>query len=139
MATGMYDDEILDELKVIKKLLLAILAEGTEEMTLKDYATIQRHLGYIEGAALQLNGNSINKVLLAVSKINDIILRGIDEDERDDEYIKRSDALNAILSEHPDAHYPDYYAEKIARIPAADVAPVQNEWISVKESTEWLD
>lgn len=27
MATGMYDDEILDELKAIKKLLLAILAE----------------------------------------------------------------------------------------------------------------
>ena len=32
------------------------------------------------------------------------------------EYIERMDALNAILGEYPDAHYPSYYAEKIKDI-----------------------
>ena len=36
------------------------------------------------------------------------------------------DALNAILGEYPDAHYPSYYAEKIKDIHAADVAPVRH-------------
>lgn len=48
------------------------------------------------------------------------------------EYIERSAVLYAFLDEYPDAHYPDYYAEKIVRIPAADVAPVRHgKWIPV--------
>ena len=41
-----------------------------------------------------------------------------------DEYIDREAAIEAIMSEPPDAHYPQWYAEKIKSIPAADVAPV---------------
>lgn len=48
------------------------------------------------------------------------------------EYIERESAIEAIMSEPPDAHYPQWYAEKIKSIPAADVAPVQK-WISVKD------
>ena len=48
------------------------------------------------------------------------------------EYIEREAAIEAIMSEPPDAHYPQWYAEKIKSIPAADVAPVQK-WISVKD------
>lgn len=48
------------------------------------------------------------------------------------EYIKREDAIEEIMSEPPDAHYPHWYANKIKSIPAADVAPVQK-WISVKD------
>ena len=48
------------------------------------------------------------------------------------EYIEREAAIEAIMSEPPDAHYPHWYAEKIKSIPAADVAPVQK-WISVKD------
>ena len=40
------------------------------------------------------------------------------------EYIERESAIEAIMSEPPDAHYPQWYAEKIKSIPAADVAPV---------------
>lgn len=40
------------------------------------------------------------------------------------EYIDRESAIEAIMSEPPDAHYPQWYAEKIKSIPAADVAPV---------------
>ena len=40
------------------------------------------------------------------------------------EYIEREAAIEAIMSEPPDAHYPQWYAEKIKSIPAADVAPV---------------
>lgn len=40
------------------------------------------------------------------------------------EYIEREAAIDAIMSEPPDAHYPQWYADKIKAIPAADVAPV---------------
>lgn len=41
-----------------------------------------------------------------------------------DEYIKREAVIEAIMSEPPDAHYPQWYVDKIKSIPAADVAPV---------------
>ena len=47
------------------------------------------------------------------------------------EYIKRESAIEAIMSDPPDAHYQSWYAEKIKAIPAADVAPVRHghwEW-----------
>lgn len=40
------------------------------------------------------------------------------------EYIKREAAIEAIMSEPPDAHYPQWYVDKIKSIPAADVVPV---------------
>lgn len=43
-----------------------------------------------------------------------------------DEYIEREAAIAAIMSEPPDAHYPQWYADKIKAIPAADVAPVRH-------------
>ena len=42
------------------------------------------------------------------------------------EYIEREAAIEAIMSDPPDAHYPQWYEEKIKSIPAADVAPVQH-------------
>ena len=41
-----------------------------------------------------------------------------------DEYIKREAVIEAIMSEPPDAHYPQWYVDKIKSIPAADVVPV---------------
>lgn len=40
------------------------------------------------------------------------------------EYLNKQTALDAILAEYPDAHYPEWYAAKIKALPAADVAPV---------------
>ena len=40
------------------------------------------------------------------------------------EHIEREAAIDAIMSEPPDAHYPQWYADKIKAIPAADVVPV---------------
>ena len=40
------------------------------------------------------------------------------------EYIEKQAALDAILREPPDAHYPSWYAAKIKVLPAADVVPV---------------
>lgn len=42
------------------------------------------------------------------------------------EYIKREPAIEAIMSDPPDAHYQSWYAEKIKAIPAADVVPVRH-------------
>lgn len=48
------------------------------------------------------------------------------------EYIEREAAIESIMSEPPDAHYPNWYADKIKAIPAADVAPVVHGlWILV--------
>ena len=41
-----------------------------------------------------------------------------------DECIKREAVIEAIMSEPPDAHYPQWYVDKIKSIPTADVAPV---------------
>ena len=47
-----------------------------------------------------------------------------------DEYIKREAVIEAIMSEPPDAHYPQWYVDKIKSIPAADVAEVRHgKWI----------
>ena len=47
-----------------------------------------------------------------------------------DEYIKREAVVEVIMSEPPDAHYPQWYVDKIKRIPAADVAPVRHaKWV----------
>ena len=46
------------------------------------------------------------------------------------EYIERGAAIESIISEPPDAHYPQWYAEKIKSIPSSDVAPVRHgEWV----------
>ena len=51
------------------------------------------------------------------------------------EYIEREAAIESIMSEPPDAHYPHWYADKIKAIPAADVAPVRHGlWIPFNES-----
>ena len=44
-----------------------------------------------------------------------------------DEYIKREAVIEVIMSEPPDAHYPQWYVDKIKSIPAADVALVRHE------------
>ena len=41
-----------------------------------------------------------------------------------DEYISREAAISAIIGSHAEAHYPDWYAAILAKLPAADVAPV---------------
>ena len=47
-----------------------------------------------------------------------------------DEYIKRESAIEAIMSDPPDAHYQSWYAEKINEITAAEVAPVRHaKWV----------
>ena len=43
-----------------------------------------------------------------------------------DEYIKREAVIEAIMSEPSDAHYPQWYVDKIKSIPATDVAPVRH-------------
>ena len=51
-----------------------------------------------------------------------------------DEYIKREAVIEAIMSEPPDAHYPQWYVDKIKSIPAADVAPVRHgEWLKAED------
>ena len=46
------------------------------------------------------------------------------------EYIEREAAIEAIMSEPPDAHYPQWYVDKITSIPAANVVTVRRgRWI----------
>ena len=40
------------------------------------------------------------------------------------EYIKREAAIEAIMSEPPDAHYPSWYIDRIKTLSAADVVKV---------------
>ena len=43
-----------------------------------------------------------------------------------DEYIEREAAIESIMSEPTDAHYPQWYADKIKAIPSTDVSKVRN-------------
>lgn len=52
-----------------------------------------------------------------------------------EEYIKRETAVDTILGEPTDAHYPEWYASILMGFPAADVAPVVHGlWMPVRES-----
>lgn len=42
------------------------------------------------------------------------------------EYIEREAAMDAILKQPPDAHYPEWYARDIREIPTADVVEVRH-------------
>lgn len=47
-----------------------------------------------------------------------------------EKYINQIVAIDTILSNPPDAHYPSWFAEQIADLPAADVIEVvHGEWI----------
>ena len=49
------------------------------------------------------------------------------------EYIEREAAIESIMSEPQDAHYPHWYAVKIKSISAADVASVRHgRWVPTK-------
>ena len=55
------------------------------------------------------------------------------------EYIERDAAIAAIMSEPPDAHYPQWYAEKIKSIPASDVVPVlHGKWLTHSDRPDSL-
>ena len=46
------------------------------------------------------------------------------------EYIEREAAIEAIMSDPPDAHYPYWYIGRIKTLSAADVAPVWHaKWV----------
>ena len=52
------------------------------------------------------------------------------------EYIEREAVIKAIMSEPPDAHYPQWYVDKIKSIPAADVVEARHErW--EKHGSKW--
>lgn len=60
--------------------------------------------------------------------------KSIVEENSGPEYIERKAAIEAIVSEPPDAHYPSWCAYKIRSIPASDVAPVRHgRWLEVRE------
>ena len=49
-------------------------------------------------------------------------------------YIEREAAIEVIMGEPPDSHYPQWYADKIKAIPASDVAPVRHgRWICIRK------
>lgn len=55
-------------------------------------------------------------------------------------YINTEKAINAILGEAPDAHYPEWYAALLMELPDDDVVPVKHGvWIPIRESqmTGW--
>ena len=50
------------------------------------------------------------------------------------EYIEREAAIEAIMSDPPDAHYPSWYIDRIKTLSAADVAPVvHGRWVFGKD------
>ena len=53
------------------------------------------------------------------------------------EYIEREAAIEAIMSDPPDAHYPSWYIDRIKTLSAADVAPVRHgRWLCVDTDIE---
>ena len=51
-----------------------------------------------------------------------------------EEFLSREATISAILGEHSDAHYPEWYASILMRLPAADVAPVvHGNWLEEKK------
>lgn len=54
------------------------------------------------------------------------------------EYIKREATIEVIMSEPPDAHYSQWYVDKIKSIPAADVVEVRHgRWVNTHSDSEF--
>lgn len=54
-----------------------------------------------------------------------------------EKYINQIVAIDTILSNPPDAHYPVWFAEQIANLPAADVVEVvHGKWIKYEEESK---
>ena len=53
--------------------------------------------------------------------------------------INRQAAIDAIMGEYPDAHYPDWYASKIMALPSAQPERPKGEWIDLDSDTEKYD
>ena len=68
-----------------------------------------------------------------IIRLSAIILKKNMEIDSMPEYIEREAAIELIMSEPQDAHYPHWYAVKIKSIPTADVAPVRHgRWFPTK-------
>ncbi len=61
-----------------------------------------------------------------IIRLSAVILKENMEIDSMPEYIEREAAIESIMSEPQDAHYPHWYAVKIKSIPATDVVPVQH-------------
>ena len=61
-----------------------------------------------------------------IIRLSAVILKKNMEADGMIEYIEREAAIESIMSEQQDAHYPHWYAVKIKSIPAADVASVRH-------------
>ena len=55
------------------------------------------------------------------SAIRDGVKGGARKGEPMDDLISRQQAIDAIMGEYPDAHYPDWYASKIRALPSAQL------------------
>lgn len=65
-----------------------------------------------------------------IIRLSAVILKKNMEIDGMTEYIEREAAIESIISEPQDAHYPHWYTVKIKSIPAVDVAPVQHgQWL----------
>lgn len=53
-----------------------------------------------------------------------------------DDYINRGEAMEAILGEVPEAHYPAWYADKIAKVPSVRICPLKR-WLN-KILESWI-
>lgn len=49
--------------------------------------------------------------------------------------INRQAAIDAIMGEYPDAHYPDWYASKIMALPPAQTERPKGKWMPHIEKT----
>ena len=49
------------------------------------------------------------------------------------EYIEKQAAIDEILGQPPEAHYPTWYAEQIKAIPPADVRPVVRAYLDRRD------
>ena len=63
---------------------------------------------------------------LDIIRLSAVILKKNMETDSMPEYIEREAAIESIMSEPQDAHYPHWYSVKIKSIPAIDVAPVRH-------------
>ena len=52
-----------------------------------------------------------------------------------DDLISRQAAIDAIMGEPTDAHYPSWYAERLAQLPSAQPERKKGKWI-IKDDTE---
>lgn len=109
---------IIDADAFVQFLKDAVIRQGYENLKIDRLLTVA---DVIEAIVSELDGTSLDGFKNAPTI----------EPEPCEDAISRKDAIEKIVSQPPEPHYPDWYAEQIKQLPSVTPQPKTGKWIPI--------